>query len=185
MRLIALLLVAALAVPAIAEEVYKTTDEAGNVIYSDQPSPEAETIQIQETQTVPGDTAPPFEYTPPAPGVRPYTAVSIVSPANDEAMRPEDQSVRIVARAEPGFRGQDSFVLFLDGVEHSSGKSSTFLLGELERGTHTVSVTVRDPTGADLITSAPISFHVLRTSVQPKKPAPAPGPKPPKPPKAP
>lgn len=184
MRVIVLLLAATLAVPVAAAEVYKTTDEAGNVIFSDQPSPEAETIRIQETQTIPADGAPPFTYTPPAPAVQPYTKLSIVSPVNDEAMRPEDQAVRIVARAEPAFRGQDTYVLILDGQEHGSGKSSTFVLNDLERGTHSVSVVLRDPTGAELIRSEPVMFHVLRTTVLQKK-APAPTPPKPAPPKAP
>jgi hypothetical protein len=182
MRLIALLLGTLLLQPAVAAEVYKTTDEAGNVIYSDKPSPEAETIMIPETQTIPADTAPPFEYTPPAPETRPYTGLSIVSPTNDEALRPEDQAVRVTARAEPAFRGQDTYVLFLDGREHSAGKSPVFVLPELERGTHSVAVALRDPAGTELIRSEPVTFHVLRTTVlQKKKPTPPPGGKPPPP----
>lgn len=186
MRLIALLWAVVLIAPVFAEEVYKTTDAAGNVIYTDKPSPEAEKIQIQEAQTVPADEAPPFKYTPPAQPAQRYTSLTIVSPANDESLRPEDDSVRVAARLEPQFRGQDTFVLFLDGKEHSSGKSSSFLLNGLDRGTHQVSVKIRDPNGTDLISSAPVTFHILKVSVLPKK-APAPGtpPKPSNPPKTP
>ena len=186
MRLIALMSALVLMAPVVAEEVYKTRDAAGNVIYSDEPSPEAETIQIQEAQTVPADDVPPFEYKPPAPSTNNYTKLAIVSPASDEALRPEDDSVRVAARVEPQFRGQDTFVLILDGKEHSSGKSPSFLLNGLERGSHTASVKIRDPKGAELISSDPVTFHILKTSVPPKKAAPLPGPpKPPKPPKAP
>lgn len=189
MRPVALMLAAAVCMPTAAAEVYKTTDAEGNVIFSDQPSPDAETIQIQETLTVPGDKAPPFEYTPDAAPAQPYTALSIVTPADDEAMWPEDQAVRVEVRAEPGNRGTDAFVLFLDGKEHSRGTGTTFLLNNLERGTHTVSVTARDSSGKELIKSNTVTFHVLRTSVLPAKGTPKPGtkppPKPPKPSKAP
>ncbi|MBI1731141.1 MAG: DUF4124 domain-containing protein [Gammaproteobacteria bacterium] len=188
MRLITMLMVTVLVAPAVAEEVYKTTDADGNVIFSDQPSPDAETIQIPETQTVPADQAPPFEYKPPAPGAA-YTSLAIVSPANEQAFRPEDEDsgVQVTARVEPRFRGQDSYVLVLDGKEHSSGKSPSFTLTALDRGSHQVSVKIKDPDGKTLISSDPITFHVLKVSALQKKAAPGPGqpPKPPAPPKAP
>ena len=183
MRLIALMCALVWLAPAAAEEVYKTTDAAGNVIYSDTPSPEAETIQIQEAQTIQADDAPPFAYEPPAPSTNSYTKIAIISPANDEALRPEADSVRVSARVEPKFRGQDTFVLMLDGKEHSAGKSPSFLLKGLERGSHTVSVKIRDPKDTVLITSDPVTFHILKITALQKKTAPPPGPpKPPKPP---
>ena len=183
MRLIALMCALLWMVPVTAEEVYKTRDAAGNVIYSDKPSPEAETIQIQEIQTVPADGAPPFVYTPPAPSATNYTKLVIVSPANDAALRPEEDSVQVTAKVEGQFRGQDTYVLYLDGKEQSSGKSPSFLLSGLERGSHQVNMKIRDPKGMVLISSEPVTFHILKISALQKKTAPPPGP--PKPPKAP
>jgi hypothetical protein len=181
MRVIAILTVALFAMAAAAEEVYKTTDEAGNVIYSDKPSPDAETITIQEAQTVPADKASPFEYKPPPPG-QAYTKLEIASPANDEAIRPEDENsvVQVTARVTPQFRGQDAYVFTLDGKEHKTGKSASISLTGLDRGTHQVSVKIVDPEGKTMISSDPISFHILKTSVQPKQPAPKPKPPQPK-----
>ena len=180
MRLIALMYALLSMAPLAAEEVYKTTDATGNVIYSDEPSPEAETIQIQEVQTVPADNAPPFEYKAPASSTGIYTKLAIVSPANDAALRPEDDIVRVSAQMEGQARGQDTYVLLLDGQEHSSGKSPSFVLTGLERGAHRLSMNIRDPNGTVLISSDPVTFHILKVSAPPKKPAPAP-----KPPKAP
>ncbi len=179
MRLIALVCALLMITPLSAEEVYKTKDAAGNVIYSDTPSADAETIQIQEAQTIQADGAPPFEYKPPAPTTTGYTKLVIVSPKNDEALRPEDEeaTVQVAARLEPQFRGNDYYVLILDGKEHSAGKSSSFPLTGLDRGSHTVVVKIRDPKGTVLISSDPVTFHILKTSIVPKK---APPPKPPK-----
>jgi len=184
MRLIALMCALLWLAPVAAEQVYKTTDAAGNVVYSDKPSPDAETIQIQEAQTVPADNAPPFDYKAPAPSTA-YTKLEIVSPENDTSFRTEDDSpgVQVSARVEPQFRGQDSYVLFLDAKEHASGKNPSFLLNGLERGSHQVSMKIRDPEGKDMISSDLVTFHILKVSAPPKKAAPAP--KPPKPAKAP
>jgi hypothetical protein len=182
MRLIALMCALLWMAPVAAEEVYKTMDAAGNVIYSDKPSPEAETIQIQEAQTVPADDAPPFTYTAPAQAESSYTRARIVSPANDEALRPEDETVQVSATVEPSYQGRDIVVLFLDGKEHSRGKSLSWTLTGLERGTHQVQVKVISAAGKELVSSGSASFHVLKNAIPPKK---APAPKPPKPPKAP
>ena len=181
MRLIALMCALLWMVPVAAEQVYKTTDAAGNVIYSDKPSPEAEVIQIQEAQTVPGDTAPPFEYKAPAPSAD-YTKLEIVSPENDTAFRPEDENegVTVTAHVEPQIRGQDSYVLFLDAKEYGTSKNPSFLLKGLERGSHQVAFKIRDPDGKDMISSDLVAFHILKVSVPLKQSAP-----PPKPPKAP
>jgi len=170
MRLIALMCALLWIVPVAAEQVYKTTDAAGNVIYSDKPSPEAEIIQIQAIQTVPGDTAPPFEYKAPAPSTD-YTKLEIVSPENDTAFRPEDENdgVTVTAHLEPQIRGQDSYVLFLDAKEYGSAKSPSFVLKGLERGSHQVSFKVRDPDGKDMISSDLVTFHILKVSVPPPK----------------
>ncbi len=182
MRLIALICALLWMAPMAAEEVYKTTDAAGNVIYSDQPSPEAETIQIQETQTVPGDDAPPFTYTPPTPTESNYTRARIVSPANDEALRPEDDTVQVSASVEPGYQDRDVAVLYLDGKEYSRGKTLSWTLTALERGTHQVQFKVLSAAGKELVSSESASFHVLKYSIPPKKAAPPKPVKPPKPP---
>jgi hypothetical protein len=187
MRLISLMCALMWMVPVAAEEVYKTTDAAGNVIYSDKPSPEAEVIQIQEAQTVPADNAPPFDYKAPAPSTA-YTKLAIDSPENDAAFRPEDDSegIQVTAHVEPQIRGQDSYVLFLDAKEFGTSKSPSFLLKGLERGSHQVAFKIRDPDGKDMISSDLVTFHILKVSVPPKKAAPPPPPpKPPTPPKAP
>lgn len=180
MRLTVLLLGVAVAMPVAAAEVYRTTDAAGNVIFSDQPSPGAEKVQIQETATIPGDDAPRFEYTPPAEAFA-YRKVTIESPADDEALRPEDASVNVSVAVEPQLRSQDSLVLMLDGREFAAGTSQSFALADLDRGTHTVQALVREQGGKILARSSTVSFHVLRTAIPPKKAAPANPPKPPKP----
>lgn len=174
MRLIALLLGIAMAVPAAAADVYKSTNAEGNVVFSDQPSPGAETIRIQETQTVPADRAGTFEYTPPAPEAFAYGKVAIEQPSNDEALRPEDKSVVVSVSLEPELRGGDSLVLMLDGREFAAGRSKSFALAELDRGTHTVEAVVRENGGRVVARSAPVSFHVLRTAIPPKPAKPAP-----------
>jgi len=158
-----------------AEEVYRTVDESGNVIYSDQPSEDAEKINIDNVQTITLPTAPEFSYTPPAQEAGPYyTRVEVSSPANDATIRPEDEDlVKVNLAIEPSLAGNDTVLLFLDGHQVASATSTSFDLPNVDRGTHLLTATIRGPDGTVRGQSSPSSFHLQRVSVL-TKPAPKP-----------
>jgi hypothetical protein len=47
------LLIFLLALPLYAAEVYKSVDTRGNTVFSDQPSANAEKIEVQDVMTIP------------------------------------------------------------------------------------------------------------------------------------
>jgi len=154
-------------------EVYRLVDKNGNVIFSDQPHPDAEKIEI--------DTLP--SYTPVAiPETLseeqqegdevPRYKVTILTPANDETVRNNAGLVNINAKVTPPLDQDrnDQLTIKLDG--QTLGEPSTspnFTLSEVERGTHTVQVVVVDKDKKTIKSSKTITFHLQRIAVAPRR----------------
>jgi len=154
-------------------EVYRLVDKNGNVIFSDQPHPDAEKIEI--------DTLP--SYTPVAiPETLseeqqegdevPRYKVTILTPANDETVRNNAGLVNINANVTPPLDQDrnDQLTIKLDG--QTLGEPSTspnFTLSEVERGTHTVQVVVVDKDKKTIKSSKTITFHLQRIAVAPRR----------------
>jgi len=154
-------------------EVYRLVDKNGNVIFSDQPHPDAEKIEI--------DTLP--SYTPVAiPETLseeqqkgdevPRYKVKILTPANDETVRNNAGLVNINAKVTPPLDQDrnDQLTIKLDG--QTLGEPSTspnFTLSEVERGTHTVQVVVVDKDKKTIKSSKTITFHLQRIAVAPRR----------------
>jgi len=186
MRISLLVMIFFMSLP-VSAEVYRSVDEDGNVIYSDQPSPGAEKIKLDKIQTVD------------APAVKPsatgegsgkgnednaYTGVAIQRPGSGDAIRTNDGNIVVSVSVSPQLkvRNGHKVVVYLDGNEASRGTSMQFDLENLDRGTHSLAAAVVDGKGSEMIRSAPISFTVQRHSrLNPKadipgtQPAPAPG----------
>ncbi|MCG8326007.1 MAG: hypothetical protein MI673_10860 [Thiotrichales bacterium] len=65
-------------------------------------------------------------------------------------------------------------VLYLDGSEVGRGNTTAFNLENLDRGTHTLSVTIHDNNEKQLIASDPVTFTLHRHSIQHPPPPPPP-----------
>ncbi len=150
-----------------AETVYKTVDEDGNVVFSDQPSDDAEVIQLQEVQTIDNpnkarlpstsnrrEAADPAEY---------YQAFSFISPEPDEGYRNNAGNLSVSLSLQPGLQRGHKVVIKLDGNEIANGKALSASVQNVDRGTHSLSATVVDNAGKTLI-SANTSFTMLRVS---------------------
>lgn len=96
--------------PFAAAEVYRSYDESGNVVFSDQPSANAEKIEVEAAFTytpveIPADpvtaeedlVSEEEEMMPAAPNYQ----VAIVSPQDDEAIRANDGFVTINVQVRP------------------------------------------------------------------------------------
>lgn len=168
MRLFLLIISFCLLSPVVAKDVYRSVDEHGNVIYSDTPLPDAEIISIEEVQTVDPGQVPAFRYTPEKPEAPAYVynRLEIVSPENDAAFVNPTGEVTISAVIEPVLNSTigHRLILSVDGKETASGLDTQFVLGNLDRGTHTVTVAVVDKTGQQLIASPTVSFTLHRPS---------------------
>jgi len=94
-----------------------------------------------------------------------YTGFSITNPTNDQGVRANDGNVTIHMSIQPALQSGHMIVLNVDGEDGKSSKTSSDLTMELEnmsRGLHTITATVVDKDGNDLIKTETVSFHVLR-----------------------
>jgi len=181
---ILLLIMGLLATPAVSADVYRSVDDSGNIVYSDKPSPDAEKIQIDEIQTIEAPDIGPFEYTPPKnpAGTPIYTKLEITSPEEGAAIRSNSGEITISSVLEPGLNTASGhqLVLIMDGNDVATG-GPQFNLQNVDRGTHSVSVAIKDSSGKVVMQSTPVTFTLQRIAVQPPPPPPKPAP-PPKPP---
>ena len=172
MRIFLLIIYFSLSFPLLAEDVYRTVDEHGNVIYTDTPAQGAEKIRVDEVQTInPGDV-PQFVYTQPADAGDTYSRLEIVSPENDSVIQGNNVTVSVALEPPLNLRTGHYLELRLDGNEAASGSGLQFTLSNLERGTHTLDMAVVDQSGNRLIISPPVSFTIYQQSVPKPKPAP-------------
>lgn len=152
-----------------AADIYRYVDEEGNVIYSDQPHPDAEKIPTPEIQTY---SAPEFSEPPPPPAPEPeskrivYLTFGIVSPADDQAIRSNNGNIDVEVLLEPSLDKSHQLRLTLDGRPWGEpGTATTFGLENVDRGTHTVTAEIIDEDGAVVNRTEPVTFHLLRVSV--------------------
>ena len=162
----------------VSAGVYRSLDADGNVVYTDKPSPDAEEIKIDKVQTIPAG-ADNFEYTPPEkPAVGDYTKLEIVNPENDHVFTGNTGEVIVSVVIEPELNTKrgDRFILTMDGKKVADSTSTSFSFTNLDRGTHTVEVHATNKNGRYLMSSAPVSFTIKRTSVlnpnNPNRPTP-------------
>ncbi len=168
---------------ANAAQVYKTVDKDGNVVFTDVPpkgDAAAERISVTPVNTadlggIPAATEdndgdPMDEFA--------YESVDILSPQDDEAVRGNVGDVPVDIDVYPALQDGHSVRLMLDGVAVLTGRETSYLLTEVERGTHTLALEVIDGDGNLLIASAPTTFHLQRYAIPtaPNQVTPLPGP---------
>lgn len=175
-----------------ATTVYRSVDANGNVVFTDRPPRAGEATETVEIRA-PNSISRPEESAPPAAGTEAwewdmqagedadqtpfsYVALAIVAPANDEGIRQNDGNVTVIASVEPGLREGDQIQVLLDGQYIAAAAGTSITLTEVERGTHTLEAQVVDESGAVLLTSQPVTFHLLRYVPQlaPNRPRPVP-----------
>ncbi len=171
-------LLVALAAVAGGGPTYRWVDTDG-VHYSDQPHPGAEQITLSQSQTYSSAQA---ALSPPPPssshagreasdaGDFRYESCAVIQPAQDQ-MLIDIESANIAVRVQPEKRSTDHVVLSMDGqaIEPKNNEQTEFLIEPIERGTHTVSASVRSADGHTLCQSQALTFHVRQPSV--RKPA--------------
>ncbi|MFZ5757351.1 MAG: DUF4124 domain-containing protein [Pseudomonadota bacterium] len=189
--LITLLLVAGTASGAI----YKHVDASGKTVYTDQPPPEAQSEEVilppvnavpldpaqsrssnegrENNETNRGEEA--TQEAPPDPSSPAYyRTIFMTGVENDTLFQNPTSGLSINALPEPPLLAGDRIEIRYNGKSYP-GSSYTFEI--LERGTHTLQgVIYRGETV--LIESAPLTFHVQRSTIKDFAPPPKPKPKP-------
>ena len=154
-------------------DVYRRVDGNGNVTFSDQPHPQAEKIEIEILPSytpvaIPEDVAPVGEEQQEDKEVPNYK-IEIVSPIDDETIRANVGTVVINVSVTPTLDQDrsDQVVVKLDGQELGEpSSSSSFTLTNIERGTHTVQVSIIDKSKKVLKSSKTVTFHLQRIAIQ-------------------
>lgn len=91
LRILLPALLLTLGLPAMAQQVYRSTDAGGNVVFSDKPTPGSETITIDTPNIADPVRIPPASATPaPAPAPKPEPVIEAV-PAPDGEITPDNR----------------------------------------------------------------------------------------------
>jgi hypothetical protein len=165
MRTLALLLLILPSLVLAKDQVYKWVDDKGVVHYTDKPPTENATpVKLPPLQTYKGGTAPPnlqkFEK-PTAKGNTSSAQVQVVTPSYDETFRGGERVVPVAVMVTPQLGEGQKLIYLLDGTPQSAPTTDTsFALTGVERGSHTVSVSLVDENGEELGSSTTVTFHV-------------------------
>ena len=157
--------------PALAQQIYRSVDESGNVVFSDQPpapGQSAEQVELGELNT----TAPPKPLPKaPAPATQPEPApapgVTITAPENETTIAMGPGNFSVSGRAEPPLGPGERLQLFMDGeaVGPPQVGASWGLQGVL-RGPHDLVIRRVTSGGKVLAESDAVRVYVLRPSVR-------------------
>ncbi|MCB1757414.1 MAG: DUF4124 domain-containing protein [Gammaproteobacteria bacterium] len=170
------LLLLALLTPALAlAQIYKSTDEDGNIIYTDIPPddsakevvlPELNVLDTPKTTYAPKKVAPENQSKPKSAFENKYTQLEIIQPSHEETIRDNAGNVILSVQLIPRLFAEKGDRLFieLDGQVVNNGTSNTVKLDNIDRGTHTVAAYIQDADGEQLIVAENISFELKRFS---------------------
>ena len=177
MRLI--LAVLALSVTAsAAAAVYKWVQPDGSVIYSDRaPVENAAPTDLPALQEIKMPPPPPPSTDTTTNNNQPqqtqneeYTKLTIAEPADNSTFRNNAGKVNVKLELEPALQEGDMVAIILDGKDIGQGKSTTVALNNVNRGSHTLQAVVKNAQGSTMISTTPITFTLLRTSLLQRKP---------------
>jgi hypothetical protein len=158
-----------LALTAANAQVYRSTDEAGNTVYTDTPgSPDARELKLPPVNIVPAHPVTRLNVNEKRPDfdLEKYRLLEIVAPQNDATVFIRTANLPIEVKLLPpvkrtlGHRLQvlwDGQVLFEDQTSH--------VLDDANPGTHTVLAQVIDENGKILIESKPVNVHIRKPSI--------------------
>ncbi len=162
--------------------VYRWHDEHGRVVYSDEFHPNAEIIDMPSLSTYvpPSATQQPVITLNEEPLVEgeaaallvPDYQIKIISPENDGSIWGNDGNVSVSVDINPELDSEreDKLIILVDNQQQGSAIGQTnFTLSNLDRGTHSVVVSVVDNSGKVLKLSPSVTFHLHRRSAAAKQ----------------
>ncbi|MFW5451680.1 MAG: DUF4124 domain-containing protein [Methylophagaceae bacterium] len=159
--------------------VYRWHDENGRVVYSDEFHPNAEIIDMPSLSTyVPTPVTQPVITLNEDPSVAdeallvPDYQIKITSPENDGSIWGNDGNISVSVDINPELDSEreDKLIILVDNQQQGSAIGQTnFTLSNLDRGTHSVVVSVVDNSGKVLKLSPSVTFHLHRRAVTAKQ----------------
>lgn len=150
--------------PTNSGGVYKWVDEKGVVHYTDKPPADnARPAKLPPLQTYKGGTNPSLgKFDRPVPGKATNLAqIDVVTPAREETFRGGERTVPVAVVVTPPLAQGQRLIYLLDGTPQNTPTPDTsFALTNVDRGTHTVSVSLVDESGNVLANSTGVTFHM-------------------------
>lgn len=170
-------LLVALSLPLSSQaDIYKTVDENGNVVFTDNPKGQkAQKIELRKTNTQQAIKAPaPPDHSkkqPVSEQATPYQ-LSISSPSDGTYILPGQQTVTVSVELTPALAENHRLQATLNGQRFGSPATGNSIdLNNLYRGSHQLGVIVLDNRGEILARSLTVTIYVQRPSIKLPKPA--------------
>lgn len=156
-----------------AGQIYKRVDADGNVYFSDSPMEGGAEIEVKPLPTMPMPKAiVPEPRAEKAAAVKEekepegYTSISITSPANGITLRQDADPLTISVSVAPALQEGHAIQALMDGaLRGEPSTTNTVTINGISRGAHQITARVVDATGAPILTSAPVTIYMHRTSV--------------------
>lgn len=168
-RLAGLLAVVGIAATSyiVADSVYKSVDENGKVTYSDAPTgKKIDPVDLPQINTAPAVKA--KAYTPPAPKQQATQyRVGIVSPTNGSEILAGQRDLSVMAEVQPALGNGYSAQLYMNNSPYGGAQPSTsFVITEIIRGEHQLSVAILNPSGKVVARSGSVTVYVRRAALR-------------------
>lgn len=165
-----------------AQTGYRLVHPDGTVEYSDEPIPGGEEIKLREAPTI--------EFAPATPattgqgdtsangkraggGEAAASEITITSPQPNQTVWYDDMGMSVSVSVKPPAEEGAVITITLNGSVVATGSGSSFHIGRVYRGSHTLRASVTKADGTVLATSPAVTFHMRQHSVLDRKPPPA------------
>jgi hypothetical protein len=184
-RLLTIILLGSCATTTAFATTYVRVEKDGTKTYSDRPLPGGQPVEIQSAQTYSAAQAAPAAQSA-VPREQqllnemgePFRYESCALKPDPDQTFTNPELVSVSVSLTPALRAGDVVDLRLDGATVGGANALSYVMKPVARGTHSVSVTVKDRYGRPAC-SASASFHVHQPSVNsPARNQPATTPKP-------
>jgi len=158
---------------AVFSEMYKWVDQEGNISYSDTPPYKgAESLDAPAITTMPATAVakkkPAKANQPEEEKTTKYSYLRITSPENDATIQNNEGNFSISITVKPSLDTKNGhyFSLSMDGKvvqDKLSGNSAN--MSNIDRGSHKISVSIKDKNGKTLRKSKAVTVHLHRRSI--------------------
>jgi hypothetical protein len=157
--------------PVLAQDIYKTVDEDGNTVYTDQkPSDDAQPVKLKELtvvdpvelgneQAVSGNVGESGND-----AAAPDFGLRIVTPNSEESVWNTAYVLTVQVQTDRELPSGTRLAYLVDGEVRSTTRAQSVEIEEVYRGEHTLSVELRASDGRVLASAGPITFFMRQHS---------------------
>jgi len=165
--LLILLISIATSINASDTKIYLWRNEAGQLVYSDTPSPGAEEVKVNPGHIIESSNTIDIQLLDIKKEIVPEDYQIIINhPKNHDTIRDNTGSVLISGMIQPRFRLGLKVQLIIDGKAYQSPQNHTqFSLRNIDRGEHKIKMQVFNEEGKVIALSDSITFYMHRASI--------------------